>query len=143
VAPANEKQDILPPGGVPPAGPAANTRASGRSGSEGAWAFDAAIFDMDGVITRTAEVHSRAWKRMFDDYLRLRAARDGTPFREFTHEADYLPYVDGRPRYQGVEAFLLSRGIILPHGTPADAPAAPRRRTRGPESGSSPGRAGP
>ena len=88
------------------------------------WAFDAAIFDMDGVITRTAEVHSRAWKRMFDDYLRLRAERYGTVFREFTHEGDYLRYVDGRPRYQGVEACLLSRGIVLPRGAATDAPTA-------------------
>jgi len=88
------------------------------------WAFDAAIFDMDGVITRTASVHSLAWKRMFDDYLRLRATRYGTPFREFTHEGDYLRYVDGRPRYQGVEAFLLSRAIVLPHGASTDVPAA-------------------
>ncbi|MES1194866.1 MAG: HAD-IA family hydrolase, partial [Opitutus sp.] len=112
MAPANEKLDALQPSGIP------------STSLAGPWAFDAAIFDMDGVITRTAEVHSRAWKRMFDDYLRLRAARYGTRFREFTHEADYLPYVDGRPRYQGVEAFLLSRGILLPHGTSADAPAA-------------------
>lgn len=87
-------------------------------------AFDAAIFDMDGVITRTAAVHSRAWKEMFDGYLRGRAAREGGAFREFTHEHDYLRYVDGRPRYQGVEQFLLSRGIVLPHGAAGDAPAA-------------------
>jgi len=88
------------------------------------WAFDAAIFDMDGVVTRTAAVHSRAWKQMFDDYLRARAARGLGEFREFTHEHDYLRYVDGRPRYQGVATFLQSRGISLPAGTPEDAPDA-------------------
>src|SRR5689334_19079524 len=68
--------------------------------------FDAAIFDMDGVLTQTAAVHSLAWKRMFDEYLRLRERKYGEPFREFTHSGDYLAYVDGRPRSQGVATFL-------------------------------------
>jgi HAD superfamily hydrolase (TIGR01509 family) len=84
--------------------------------------FDAVIFDMDGVITRTAVTHSLAWKRMFDEYLQSRAARLQESFREFTHERDYLAYVDGRPRYQGVDTFLRSRNIILPFGTPEDEP---------------------
>jgi len=84
--------------------------------------FDAAIFDMDGVVTRTAAVHSRAWKEMFDAYLQSRATRGLGAFREFTHEGDYLHYVDGRPRYEGVATFLQSRGIALPMGTPDDAP---------------------
>lgn len=79
---------------------------------------------MDGVITQTAAVHSLAWKRMFDDYLLSRESRYGEPFREFTHAGDYLSYVDGRPRYRGVEAFLKSRGIVLPAGTAADLPGA-------------------
>jgi beta-phosphoglucomutase family hydrolase len=83
-------------------------------------AFDAVIFDMDGVVTDTAAVHSAAWKQMFDEYLHLRDTRAGVPFREFTHVHDYRTYVDGRPRYQGVEAFLESRGIHLPMGTPDD-----------------------
>ncbi|MDQ5978513.1 MAG: hypothetical protein QG602_1487 [Verrucomicrobiota bacterium] len=82
--------------------------------------FDAVIFDMDGVVTDTAAVHSTAWKRMFDEYLRLRERRDGEAFREFTHGHDYRAYVDGRPRYQGVETFLVSRGIHLSPGTPED-----------------------
>ena len=84
--------------------------------------FDAAIFDMDGVITQTAAVHSLAWKRMFDEYLRSREVRLGEPFREFTHAEDYLSYVDGRPRYRGVETFLRSRGIEIPFGSPEDLP---------------------
>lgn len=84
--------------------------------------FDAVIFDMDGVITKTAVVHSLAWKNMFDEYLRLREKEHGEPFREFTHAQDYLAYVDGRPRYKGVEAFLKSRGINIPFGEPNDAP---------------------
>ena len=84
--------------------------------------FSAVIFDLDGVVTKTALVHGAAWKEMFDRYLRLRETRDGEPFREFTHEGDYLPYVDGKPRYEGVRSFLESRGIHLPYGE-ADDPA--------------------
>lgn len=79
---------------------------------------------MDGVLTQTATVHSIAWKRMFDEYLRLRETRDHEAFREFTHAGDYLAYVDGKPRYKGVDAFLKSRGITLPLGTPGDQPGA-------------------
>ncbi|MCK5672713.1 MAG: hypothetical protein KAH95_05020, partial [Spirochaetales bacterium] len=74
------------------------------------FSFEAVIFDLDGVITQTAKVHSLAWKKVFDDYLKLREVKYGEPFTEFTHEKDYLPYVDGKPRYKGVESFLLSRG---------------------------------
>ena len=77
---------------------------------------------MDGVITRTAVLHSRAWKKMFDEYLRHREREYHEPFREFTHVGDYASYVDGRPRYQGVQTFLKSRGIDLPFGEPADEP---------------------
>lgn len=87
-------------------------------------AFDAVIFDMDGVVTDTAAVHSVAWKRMFDEFLARHATRTGTAFREFTHDTDYRTYVDGKPRYQGVAAFLASRGIHLPAGTAEDAPEA-------------------
>ena len=87
-----------------------------------AYAFKAVVFDLDGVITRTAAVHAKAWKSMFDSYLRLREERDGEPFREFTHEADYLPYVDGKPRYEGVQSFLESRGIQIPFRDPSDSP---------------------
>lgn len=85
-------------------------------------AFDAVIFDLDGVITKTALVHGTAWKKMFDGYLREREAKYGEPFREFTHRDDYLPYVDGKPRYKGVESFLASRGINIPYGDPGDDP---------------------
>jgi beta-phosphoglucomutase family hydrolase len=84
--------------------------------------FDAVIFDMDGVITKTAVVHSNAWKKMFDEYLHLREKEHNEPFKEFTHADDYLPYVDGRPRYQGVDRFLKSRGIDIPFGEANDEP---------------------
>lgn len=82
--------------------------------------FDAVIFDLDGVITKTALVHSSAWKKMFDDYLMQRQVQHGEPFREFTHAGDYLPFVDGKPRYKGVQDFLASRGISIPFGDPSD-----------------------
>ncbi|MBT4551378.1 beta-phosphoglucomutase family hydrolase [bacterium] len=78
--------------------------------------FEAVIFDLDGVITKTALVHSLAWKKMFDEYLKGRAQKEQKPFEEFTHNNDYLPYVDGKPRYKGVASFLLSRGIKLDYG---------------------------
>lgn len=76
-------------------------------------AVDAVLFDLDGVITPTAEVHMHAWQEMFDGYL---AGRQVAPY---TAE-DYYAYVDGRPRYDGVAALLASRGIELPWGDPAD-----------------------
>jgi beta-phosphoglucomutase family hydrolase len=80
------------------------------------------LFDLDGVLTQTAKVHAKAWKQMFDEYLRDRAARTGEPFREFTVSGDYQQYVDGKPRRDGVRSFLESRGIDLPLGTPGDSP---------------------
>ena len=84
--------------------------------------FDAVIFDLDGVITKTALVHASSWKRMFDEYMKDREERFGEAFREFTHAGDYLPYVDGKPRYKGVASFLESRGIDIPFGDPSDTP---------------------
>lgn len=82
--------------------------------------FDAVIFDMDGVITKTALTHAAAWKKMFDEYLKKRETEHGEKFVEFTHAGDYLPFVDGRPRYKGVQTFLESRGINIPFGEPSD-----------------------
>lgn len=84
--------------------------------------FDAVIFDLDGVITKTALVHAAAWKEMFDEYLKLREKRYGEIFREFTYSNDYLKYIDGKPRYKGVESFLYSRNIDLPFGDPTNKP---------------------
>jgi len=84
--------------------------------------FDAVIFDLDGVITKTALVHSQAWTRMFNDYLKYREEEYGEKFEEFSHEGDYLPHVDGKPRYKGVADFLKSRDIDIPFGDPSDEP---------------------
>jgi alpha,alpha-trehalase len=86
--------------------------------------LDAVLFDLDGVLTATAHIHAVCWKRMFDDYLRQRAERTGEAFEPFDTERDYLPYVDGKPRYDGVQSFLASRGIELPWGDSADRPRA-------------------
>ena len=86
--------------------------------------FDAVLFDLDGVLTSTARIHSRCWKAMFDDFLGRRAADGKEPFRPFDTATDYKLYVDGKPRYEGVRSFLASRNISLPEGTPADPPTA-------------------
>lgn len=83
----------------------------------------AIVFDLDGVITFTARVHAAAWKQLFDSFLQARAAGGHEPFREFT-EGDYLSYVDGKPRYDGVSSFLASRHISVPYGSPSDPPGA-------------------
>src|SRR5262245_52973779 len=86
--------------------------------------FDAVLFDLDGVLTSTAKIHSRCWKTMFDDFLARRARERNEPFRPFDIAADYKLYVDGKLRYEGVRGFLASRNISLPEGTPADPPPA-------------------
>jgi beta-phosphoglucomutase family hydrolase len=82
--------------------------------------FDAVLFDLDGVLTATARIHARCWKRMFDEYLRRRAEERGEPFRPFD-DTDYRLYVDGNARVDGVRNFLSSREIELPEGS-RDAP---------------------
>lgn len=84
----------------------------------------ACLFDLDGVLTRTAVVHAAAWKSMFDSVLADRARRTGQPFVPFDAGHDYDEYVDGLPRADGVRAFLASRGIVLPDGAPGDPASA-------------------
>ena len=81
--------------------------------------FDAALFDLDGVLTPTADVHRRAWAAMFTAYLAERGV--GPAYTE----DDYFLHVDGRPRYDGVRAVLVSRGVHLPEGDPSDPPGHP------------------
>ena len=87
-------------------------------------AIRACLFDLDGVLTKTAKVHAAAWKEMFDAYLQARAARTGEAFEPFDVRHDYDTYVDGMPRDDGVRSFLASRGIELPEGTAGDPPTA-------------------
>jgi beta-phosphoglucomutase family hydrolase len=79
--------------------------------------LDALLFDLDGVLTPTAEVHMRAWSRLFGEYF---AAHDLASYTE----ADYFEHVDGRPRYDGVRAMLAARDVVLPEGSPDDDPDA-------------------
>ena len=83
--------------------------------------FDAVLFDLDGVLTDTAAVHARAWKTMFDGFLRDWTRRHGQSFSPFTSD-DYRAYVDGKPREDGVRSFLRSRGIQVPEGDRGDPP---------------------
>ena len=88
----------------------------------GKFSYDAVIFDLDGVITQTAAIHSRARKLMFDEFLQEMANKKKEPFKPFDMESDYLNYVDGKPRFKGVESFLKSRNIALPYGKYNDKP---------------------
>lgn len=85
----------------------------------------ACLFDMDGVLTKTAAVHAAAWKEMFDEFLRGWAERQGIEFVPFDPVKDYGRYVDGKRREDGTRSFLASRGIGLPDGDPDDPPDAP------------------
>lgn len=80
--------------------------------------FDAVIFDLDGVVTDTAEIHELAWKELFDAVLLAHAPAGQAPFSNH----DYRRFVDGRPREEGVRVFLQSRGISIPEGHPSDPP---------------------
>jgi beta-phosphoglucomutase family hydrolase len=86
--------------------------------------ISACLFDMDGVVTKTAVVHCAAWKEMFDDFLRQWSAKTGTPFVPFDPVHDYDEYVDGKPRMEGTRSFLESRAITLPEGSEDDPPGA-------------------
>ena len=82
------------------------------------------LFDMDGVLTRTATVHAAAWKQMFDEFLAERSRRTGEHLDPFDAEEDYDRYVDGRSRADGTRGFLQSRGIHLPEGSESDPAGA-------------------
>jgi beta-phosphoglucomutase family hydrolase len=84
--------------------------------------FDAVLFDLDGVLTSTASLHTACWKRVFDAFLDTRARETGEPHPPFDAHDDYLRFVDGKPRAAGVRDFLASRGIELPE---AEHDAAP------------------
>ncbi len=81
--------------------------------------YDAVLFDLDGVLTPTVEIHKRAWRELFTGYF---AAHGITP--PYTDE-DYFAHVDGRPRYEGVRECLASRDVRLPEGDPSDEPGVP------------------
>ncbi|HEX5912786.1 MAG TPA: HAD-IA family hydrolase [Rubrobacter sp.] len=85
--------------------------------------YEAWLFDLDGVITDTASVHAAAWKGTFDEYLKVVSEREESSYEPFEIDPDYYRYVDGKPRYAGVDSFLRSRGIIVVWGDPNDPPS--------------------
>jgi beta-phosphoglucomutase family hydrolase len=85
--------------------------------------YDAVLLDLDGVITDTANLHAACWKQILDEYLQKRATQRNEVFVPFDLATDYRLHVDGKPRFDGVRAFLTSRGITLPEGSPDDPPA--------------------
>jgi trehalose 6-phosphate phosphatase len=78
--------------------------------------IDAVILDMDGVITKTAKLHAKAWKKMFDEFLEEFSRLNNLNFHSFDIEYDYSQFIDGIPRYDGIRNFLQSRNISLPEG---------------------------
>jgi len=84
--------------------------------------LDGFVFDLDGVLTRTAELHADAWKRAFDEFLDSRVDEDSSRYRAFAIDPEYYRYIDGKPRYEGAVSFLESRGIGVPRGSEDDAP---------------------
>lgn len=85
--------------------------------------FKAVLFDLDGVLTSTEKIHSACWKKMFDEFLQEKSTETGEDFVPFDLERDYLKYIDGKPRYQGVRDFLTARSINLPEGTLKSPPS--------------------
>ncbi len=85
--------------------------------------FDAVLFDLDGVITQTARIHAACWKKLFDDFLEHHAAKTRQSLVPFDIVTDYLTYVDGKLREEGVRDFLASRDIFLPQGEKSDPPS--------------------
>ena len=82
--------------------------------------YDAWLFDLDGVITDTAVWHCVTWKQVFDEFLAHLSERTGTTFEPFRVETDYVELMNGKPRYEGSDTFLRSRGIELEWGSPDD-----------------------
>lgn len=83
--------------------------------------FDAVIFDMDGVLTQTADLHAEAWGRLFNEYLEKKGRIDSLDYPPFDPQNDYLEHVDGKARVDGIQSFLKSRGLNLPFGTSSDS----------------------
>ena len=84
--------------------------------------FKGAVFDLDGVVTNTSHIHALAWEALFNKFLKQLAERENRPFVPFDRMKDYLQYVDGKPRMEGVASFLKSRNIVLPCGDINDPP---------------------
>lgn len=86
--------------------------------------FDAVLFDLDGVLTPTADLHALSWQRAFDPFLEARSRVTGQPWQPLDIDQDYKCYLDGRIRYEAVATFLAARQIDLPYGSPTDPPGS-------------------
>jgi len=93
---------------------------SGRGAIRLPEAIEACLFDLDGVLTRTAAIHAAAWKEVLDGFLRERGARLGVELEPFDIGRDYAEYVDGKQRNDGVRSFLAARNIVVPEGSATD-----------------------
>jgi beta-phosphoglucomutase-like phosphatase (HAD superfamily) len=85
----------------------------------------ACVFDLEGVLTGSAEIHAAAWAETLEPFLLRRSDKIGErygPFASFDPHADYLAHIHGKPRLEGVRAFLAARGLRLPEGDPSDPP---------------------
>ena len=80
--------------------------------------YDGVLFDLDGVLTPTAEVHMHAWRTMFTDLF------TGWGVEPPYTDDDYYRYLDGKQRYDGVAGLLRSRDVEIPWGDPSDPPTA-------------------
>ncbi|MCR6640251.1 MAG: HAD-IA family hydrolase [Sporocytophaga sp.] len=78
------------------------------------------LCDLDGVLTRTAKLHAKTWKILFDEFLKKHAEQNNEEFQEFNTATDYPKYVDGIPRLDGIRSFLKSRNIFIPEGSSND-----------------------
>jgi trehalose 6-phosphate phosphatase len=107
---------------VPPDGEGALVSARPAALPQELCGLDGLLFDLDGVVTRTAALHAEAWKRLFDEHLAAREARGKGSVSRFDMVGDYRAHVDGRAREDGVRGFLASRGVVLPEGDPEDGP---------------------
>jgi len=88
-------------------------------------AVRACVFELDDVLVGSAGLHVEAWTRTFDELLSSRFDTVyGRQVAPFDPRLDYLSYVDGRPRLEGVRTFLASRGIRLPDGQANDPAGA-------------------
>ena len=85
---------------------------------------EACIFDLEGVLTDSSQLHASAWAHVFDELLVRSSQKAGREFLPFDRNEDYRRYLEGRPRLEGVHSFLASRGIRLPEGRPDDPPHA-------------------
>ena len=81
----------------------------------------ACVFNVDGVLVASAAIHAEAWKEIFDEFIARRREHADVPFASFSVRVDYQRHIHGKTRAEAIHAFLASRGIALPDGSPDDS----------------------